>query len=199
MGDSMTRAQPQSPRTDSGGDKAGVRTSGCHFTSLIHTLSKVGPTCPAPRGPRGHYLPNCPTRQSTQDSPAVTEGLWDEGTMEASLSSSSRRPDLPSASPHIPLRLTTACPVSLEIPGRPHPPTKVRPPQSRPPPSLQKAANASEGWHIWLMTGKVLRRQVISTLSSSVGYFNTQYLCKRHNGTCQKLTLSQSSGTSRRG
>lgn len=137
--------------------------------------------------------------EHTQGSPVVIVGLWDEGTMEASLPSSSQRSDLPSASPHIPLRLTTPCPVSLEIPGRPHPPTKVRPPQSRLPPSLQKAANASEGWNIWLMTGKVLRRQVISTLSSSVGYFNTQYLCKRHNGTCHKLTLSQSSGTSRRG
>lgn len=83
-------------------------------------------------------------------------------------------------------------PAASSHPGLPLPP-------SRPPPSLRKAANASEGWNIWLMTGKVLRRQVISTLPSSVGYFNTQCLCKRHNGTCHKLTPSQSSGTSRRG
>ena len=83
-------------------------------------------------------------------------------------------------------------PAASSHPGLPLPP-------SRPPPSLRKAANASEAWNIWLMTGKVLRRQVISTLPSSVGYFNTQCLCKRHNGTCHKLTPSQSSGTSRRG
>lgn len=46
------------------------------------------------------------------------------------------------------------------------------------------------------MTGKVLRRQVISTVSSSVGYFNILCLCKSHNGTRHKLTLSQSLGTS---
>lgn len=91
------------------------------------------------------------------------------------------------------------CRLQPHPPPSSHPPRPRRLPPSRPPPSLQKAANASEGWDIWLMMGKVLRRQVISTLSSSVGYFNTQCLCKRHNGTCHKLTPSQSSGTSRRG
>nr|XP_042124493.1 uncharacterized protein LOC121825503 [Peromyscus maniculatus bairdii] len=47
-----------------------------------------------------------------------------------------------------------------------------------------------------LMTEKVLRRQIISTVSSSVGYFNILCLCKRHNGTRHKLTPSRSSGTS---
>jgi hypothetical protein len=49
------------------------------------------------------------------------------------------------------------------------------------------------------MTGRMLRRQVISTLSSPVGYFNTLCLCKRHNGIRHKLTPSHSSGTSWRG
>lgn len=63
----------------------------------------------------------------------------------------------------------------------------------QPPPPCRKG---SEGWNDWLMTGKVLRRQVISTVSSSVGYFNILCLCKNHNGTRHKLTLSQSLGTS---
>lgn len=54
----------------------------------------------------------------------------------------------------------------------------------------------AEGWDDWLMTGKVLRRQVISTVSSSVGYFNILCLCKSYNGTRHKLTLSQSLDTS---
>lgn len=120
--------------------------------------------------------------------------------MEASLASSSRSPQPPFCL--FPHSSKADHPLPC-FPGdsgpSPNLPPRLRLPQSRPPRSLQKAANASEGWNIWLMMGKVLRRQVISTLSSSVGYFNTQCLCKRHNGTCHKLTLSQSSGTSRRG
>lgn len=184
---------------------------GCLGTSLhlseLHP-EQIEPTGPAPPGPRQTLPPQTvPAGKAYAGFSVVIMGLRDEGTAEASLppSSSSGRPHLPLCPfPHS----STAEPApavlsrGLQAPSPVLPPRPQPPPSSSPPPppaSLQKAADASEGWNIWLMTEKVLRRQVISTVSSSVGYFNTRCLCKRHNGTCHKLTLSQSSGTSRRG